>query len=772
MKKLIAKIAGVLIAVLLVIGIAAPYINAGKYAERLRGSIERALGRQVEFRGKVQFSLFAGGFTVEDVVIHEDPALGLEPIAHMDSISVRPALLPLLAGRFEIASIGLDGAVVNLAKSGPADEWGRWNFSYIVSRSLMHTTPALHVRNGRINFKFGDRKTVFYLLDTDLDISPPSSSGGGWLLDCTAKAARTDRPAQGLGAFTLRGRWYVAPERVDLTLTMDAARIEEVSALFQGQTGGIHGSISSRLHLAGPISGIGIVGNLRIEDVHRWDLLPTSGQGWPLNIRGRLDLVSQKLELESASAASPSLPLWVKFRATDYLSQPHWAVGLNWNHFPVVPLMQLAEHMGARFPTGVKLGGFIDGAIGYSGESRLQGALAFHDASLTIPDSPPLRFEQAQVVLDHGRILLAPALAKTSDGGEARVDAQYSLDSDSLDLAISTEGMKVSSLRAQVSLAAVPWLDQLRAGEWAGTLRYHREPAKAGWTGDLQVTGAELPIPGVADPVELASAHAAIDGVRVTVDRLRARAGKLLFIGDYRYDPAAPRPHRLRLRAARWDAADLEAECLPALRRSRSLLARAFGRTALPDWLKKRDLDGSVQIDHLLLAGAALDNVRARLVWSSAHIALENLQARMDRAELSGRLTVDLRSQSPSYTLTGKLNGLGWQGGKIDAEGSLTTSGVGAQLLSNLTSDGTFGATALDFGPPGPFRTATGSYALVWSQGAPRLKLTSLSLRTEDESFTGHGATQDDGRLLIVLTNGAREMRMTGLLSKLKVEER
>jgi len=772
MKKLMLKIGGALIALLLAVGVTAPYIHAGKYGERLRGSLERALGRQVEFRGKVQFSLFAGGFTVEDVFIHEDPAIGLEPIAHMDSMSVRPDILSLLRGRFEIGSIGLDGAVVNLAKSGPADEWGRWNFSYIVSRSVMHTAPALHVRNGRINFKFGDRKTVFYLLDTDLDITPPSSPGRGWLVDCTAKAARTDRPAQGLGAFTLRGRWYVAPERVDLNLTMDSARLEEITALFQGQTGGIHGSISSRLHLAGPIAGIGIVGRLRVEDVHRWDLLPTSGQGWPLDIRGRLDLVSQKLELESASTATPSLPLWVKFRATDYLSQPHWAVGLNWNHFPVVPLMQLAEHMGAHFPAGVKLGGFIDGAIGYSGEGRLQGALAFHDASLAIPDSPPLRSEKAQVVLDHRRILLAPALVKTADSGEAQVEAQYAMDGGTLDLAITTEAMKVSSLRAQVSLAAVPWLDQLRAGEWAGTLRYHREPEKAGWTGDLQVTGAELAVAGIADPLELASARATIDGPRVSIDRLRGRAGKLLFVGDYRYDPAAPRPQRLRLRAASWDAADLEAECMPTLRRSRSLLARAFGRMALPDWLKARDMDGTVQIDHLLLGGATLDNVRARLVWSAGHVALENLEARLDRAELSGRLTVNLRGQRPSYALTGKLSGLDWQGGKIDAEGTMATAGVGAEMLANLTSEGTFEAAGLDFGPPGPIRTATGAYSMAWSQAVPHLKLTTLNLHTEDESFTGHGATQDDGRLLIVLTNGAREMRMTGLLSKLKLEER
>ena len=770
--RLMLKALGALLALLLAVGLAAPYVNAGQYGERLRRSLERALGRRVEFRGKVQFSLFAGGFTVEDVVIDEDPSIGLEQLAHMQSISVRPAILPLLAGRFQIASIRLEGADVNLAKSGPAEEWGRWNFASIISRSVMHTTPALHVRNGRINFKFGDRKTVFYLLDTDLDISPPSSAGRGWDIDCTAKAARTDRPAQGLGEFTLSGRWYIEPERVDLNLELNRGRLEEIVALFQGQTGGVYGSVSSRLHLAGPIHQIGIVGRLRLGDVYRWDLLPPGGNGWPLDIRGRLDLTSQRIELESASAGNPAQPLWVRFRASDYLSQPHWAVGLNWNHFPVVPLMQVAEHMGVRFPEGVALGGFIDGAIGYSGQGMLQGTLAFHDTSLAIPDSPPVRFEQAQVVLDQRHVRLAPALVRTGDGGEAKVQADYALDDNTLDLAISTGAMKVSSLRAQVSLAAVPWLDQLRSGEWSGTLRYHRGPVEAGWTGDLEVTGAEVPVPGLATPVELAAAHASIDGPRVAIDRLRAKAGTLQFTGDYHYDPAAARPERIHLRAARWDAAEVEAELMPTLRRSRSLLARALGRNALPDWLKERSVDGTLQIDRLLVGDVPVENVRAHVAWNAARLELDNLQARLDNAALTGQLAVNLRGQRPGYTLTGRIAGLEWQAGKLDAEGTVETAGFGAQLLANLTSDGTFTANGLDFGPPGPFRAAAGGYSLLWSQGIPRLKLTSLNLRTEDETFTGHGATQDDGRLLVVLTNGAREMRMSGLLGKLKLEER
>ena len=105
---------------------------------------------------------------------------------------------------------------------------------------------------------------MFYLTETDLDISPPGSAGGGWSLDCSAKPARSDRTAQGLGEFRLRGRWYVAPERVDLNLEIERTLLGEMTVLLRGQAGGVNGRISALLHLAGPIDRIGIAGRLNL----------------------------------------------------------------------------------------------------------------------------------------------------------------------------------------------------------------------------------------------------------------------------------------------------------------------------------------------------------------------------------------------------------------------------------------------------------------------------------------------------------------------------
>lgn len=775
--KRACKLGGLLLGVLLAIGLAAPYVTAEQYGKRLQASLGRALGRRVEL-GNVHFSLFQGpGFSADSVTIHEDPAIGIEPIVYINdgvggSMTVRPSLWSLLGGRCVIASITLDTASINLTKSGPASEWGRWNFSSFVNPSVMSRTPAIHVRNGRINFKFGDQKSVFYLEETDLDISPPGSIGRAWRVDLSAQPARTDRAAQGLGSFRLRGRWFVDPERVDLDLQLDHIGLGELTALMRGQTGSVHGTLTSRLHLGGTINNIGIEGRLHIEDVHRWDLLPPNkAQDWPLDIRGRLDLLTQQLELQTTSAGNAALPLTVHFRASDYLSQPHWAVAVNWNRFPVGPLMELAQHMGAEIPPKLKLGGTIDGAIGYSGLGSFQGELAFHDTALTIPDSPPVRFEQAYIVVGHGHVYLSPAVVRTDDQDQAQIEADYAMDPGVLDLTISTESMKVASLHAQVALAAVPWLELVQSGEWHGLLHYHGDAAKAGWTGAIEVRDAQLSVPGLADPLLLASARAQINGARVDIDRLQAQAGKVAFTGQYSYEPASARPHRLRLHAEEVDAAELEDEMLPTLRRNSSLIARALGRSSLPDWLRDRRVDGTLQIDDLVLGGAHLANFRARLLWDAARVELDNVQARLAGAALTGRITAGLRGARPSYRATLKIKGLVWESGKLDAEGTLDSSGTGVQLLANLSSQGFFVGAGLDFGAPGPWRAVSGNYNLSWSPAAPRLHLTSLSLRNAEETYTGSGATQEDGKMVILLTNGEREVRVTGPLDKLKVEE-
>ena len=770
------KAAGAALLLVVAAGLIAPSVTADRYAPSIQSSLERALGRSVEI-GKVRFNVFKGpGFELEKVVIHEDPSFGIEPIARVEALEVVPRLLPLLTGHLVVASIRLDDAGLNLTKTGAAADPGRWNFEPLINRRVIAAFPEVHVRNGRINFKFGDTKSSFYLMNADLDIRPPAS-GPTWSIKGSAEPARTDRPAQGLGSFEANGSWTfgAAGDRMKLDVLLERTGLGEIAALLGGENTGVHGTVSSRLHLEGPLHEIRITGRLNVEDVHRWDLLPPKGEGWPLDVRGRLNLLASQLELESNSAGNVQLPLFLRFRVSDFLAQPHWGLSVNWNRFPVAPLMELARHMGAQFPEKLRLTGTIDGALGYSGAGSLQGQLAFHETALTVPDSPPVRFDQATVLFGQGHVYLKPAVVLVTDEEQAEVEADYASAAQTLDLNISTEGMDVASLRRQVALAAVPWLEQVQKGTWSGQLHYHFAPsqpgaAASGWTGKLEVADAVIAVPGLADPVQIVSARAQIDRARVVLDRIRARVGKSVVTGEYRYEPQVTRPHRVRLIADEVDAADLEKQMIPTLRRTPGLLARALGRAApVPDWLRQRNLEGSLQMGSLLLAGERFDNVRTHVVWDVTRLDLSSVQAKLGNGSVAGKVSINLRGARPAYKITGTLKGLGWQGGKLDAEAEVETAGFGADLLTGTTATGTFHGADVEIGAT-QWDSVAGGWQLAWSRGGARLRFTDLLFSGDDEVYKGSGATADDGRLVIMLTNGAREMRVSGTLAQLKVE--
>jgi hypothetical protein len=778
----VAKWLSIALAMLLAAGIAAPYMSGNRFAPRIRTALESALGRKVDL-GAIHFSLFAGpGFSVDNVVIHENPAIGIEPIAYVGTLEAVPRLISIFTGHLEFASIRLDDASINVAKTGGPSEPGRWNFELLLNRSVIRAIPEVHVRSGRINFKFADTKSVFYLTDADLDITPPSHGSAAWNVDFTGEPARTDKPAHGFGEFIARGRWtQTGAGRLDLDVRLEKSEIGEIVALVHGFDAGVHGTVAGRMHLAGPLNDIRISGNLDIEGVHRWDRMPPYGQSWPLRLAGRLNVPAQIIEMESSTAGGETLPLAVRFRCSDYLSQPRWGVALNWNRFPAGPVLDLARHMGADLPPRLNMTGSLDGVLGYTGQGSLQGELSFHDASVAIPDSPPIRSAQARLIFDRGHARLAPAQVLTAQDETAQLEADYDLNQQSLDLTISTDAMRVESLRAQAALAAIPWLDQVSNGTWKGQLRYQIAPPASpgraspttGWTGAIDLRDALFPLPGLAEPVAVESAAAHIDGARVGLDHIHAQAGKIALEGDYRYEPQMTRPHRLRLRIPEADTAELERLLMPTLRHSRGLIARALnlGRTSLPEWLADRHVDATILVGTLHLGDTDVDDLQTHLLWDAGKVEFPDVRASLDGGRVTAALVVGLRGNRPTYRLQAHANGVEWKSGKIDADTVLESSGTGLELLARLHSSGAFMARGLEMEALPDLESVSGAYDLVWVQLAPVLRFTDLQLVSGDDTYTGQGATQPDGRLLFQLTSGTKEMHMSGTLAQLRVDQ-
>src|SRR6266404_6312201 len=256
------------LAMVALVGVAAPYLDIDIVRPKIQRALERALGRKVEV-GQVHINLFTGpGFTLEDVTIHEDPRAGIEPFAHVWTLEARVRLLSLFSRRLEFSSLRLGADTgINLVKT----DAGPWNFQFLLSsaEATAGTMPSIKMRGGRVNFKFGDTKSVFYFNDADIDVSP---SGKGSLdLRFSGAPSRTDRAAQNFGHFFFRGKW--SGERLDMRVELERSALEEVARLMDRRGFGLHGAIAFDAQISGPPSRLEVTGQLQIDDIHRWDLL-------------------------------------------------------------------------------------------------------------------------------------------------------------------------------------------------------------------------------------------------------------------------------------------------------------------------------------------------------------------------------------------------------------------------------------------------------------------------------------------------------------------
>lgn len=797
-KKTLWRLLGVAVVLILAAGVILPQVDAGPFfGGRVRASLEQALGRGVEF-GQVHLDLFNGpGFSVDGVTILEDPRVGIEPFAYVESLEARVSFGSLLTGRLEFSKLRLNNPQVNLARPRS----GAWNFEELLTRTAGAAPggvqlPLIQVRGGRINFKAGDTKSIFYITEALLDATPPSSPGGEWRLRFEGQPARTDRTGYGFGTFTARGRWRPDARTggaVDISLDLEKSALAELIRLVHGHDIGLHGQVSSHAHLAGPVADVEITGNMQVGDIHRWDLLPPYSGNWPLAYRGRLDLVSQKLELETTPPAEGvAQPLSLRVRASGYLGTPVWGILATLDHLPLAPLPQVGRHMGLALPRDLVLDGNLTGVLGYSAGTGLQGKLAAVETEVKMPGSPAIRLERAELVFEGGRVMLPPTAFRLpvaqrqptrADGprGPARADqavlvAAYSWTDQALDMAIVTKSLSIPEPGSGWArlLGAIPLIQNCRLGVWKGNLNYHQEgELPGGWTGTVLVENTQIPLPGLADPLELARARIMVRDGDATLDRITGNLGAAEVKGEYRYRSKAARPHQFRVFVAELDAVELERLLLPALRRDESFLTRALrlGRTRVPEWLEARHTDGVVEIGSVSLGDLRLANLRAHFRWDATNIETTELSAQLGKGLISGHLVANLRRAVPSYRLTAHFRSVDWMGGKWDGRGSLETSGVGLDLAQNLRLESAFKGQSVALVPDTEFDSVSGNCLVTVARGLPQFRFTDLRAVVGEDVYQGQGATGEDGRVSFELSDGQKQLRVTGTLSPFQLSE-
>ena len=137
--KRIATIVGIAIVLILVIGLALPFlVDANQFRPELQRRLGQAVGRAVSV-GDLSLAVFSGSVTAKDLSIGEDPAFGKDSFLRANALKVSVELLPLILSRqVNVTGLTIQKPDINLIQNAA----GVWNFSSLgVSSPLKAATP-------------------------------------------------------------------------------------------------------------------------------------------------------------------------------------------------------------------------------------------------------------------------------------------------------------------------------------------------------------------------------------------------------------------------------------------------------------------------------------------------------------------------------------------------------------------------------------------------------------------------------------------------------
>ena len=211
------------------------------------------------------FSLLDGArIEAHFVSVSDDPQFGNEYFLRADTLTAGVRWTALLAGRFEFGSVSLSRPSLNLAR----DAEGHWN----IERWLPPASPPgarpgfmgpvapprdaraarpyqINVQGGRINFKQGDNKSPFALVDVTGRVG--QNGEGRWQLDLEARPLRAGVELQDIGTLRLRGSIAGTTARLqpaEINLTWRAASLADALRLVREDDYGIRGQLDVELN--------------------------------------------------------------------------------------------------------------------------------------------------------------------------------------------------------------------------------------------------------------------------------------------------------------------------------------------------------------------------------------------------------------------------------------------------------------------------------------------------------------------------------------------
>jgi AsmA-like C-terminal region/AsmA family len=759
LKKLFAKRRFALLCVLLM-GLFVVRPPASRLRSRVLRSIAVALGRNVEV-GSLHFRFLPRpGFEIEDLVIHDDPRFGAEPLLRAPEVTAGLQVEGLLHGRLEIATLTLSDASLNLTRNAA----GAWNFENLLERTSRITVaptasgrrrsrpqfPYIESSGTRVNFKSGAEKTHYALTDTKLALWQESENT--WGIRLQARPIRTDSNLTDTGVINVSGSWQrssvVHQTPLQFSFEWKQAQIGQISKLIYGIDQGWRGGGTISGHIAGTpedltIAADGIVDDFRRRDViggndlrlaahclteyssltraiSKLECAAPSGDG-ALELRGSAFrgqtsatlFPTYDLELSAKDVPSQSLLAFLRhtnmglagdLAANGHVSANFQLVRRDGGPPEVHGSGQFQElHLGsissnADVPLGIVPFSVVYRAFGTRGVESVSGRYsAVSNTRISSKEPPQLEIGPFNVPL--GRIAPIQVHALLSRSGyQASVHGDAAVKR--LFESARVVGMAVPAVNAEGASS----IDLKIAGSWSGD--------RPSILGTAQLHSVYAQVRGVNGPVSIARASLTLGDQSVTVLNLNASAANAVWHGWLRIPRACAAPpdcqFQFNLHTQELSASGLNHYFNPALEKKSWYKFLSIGDDH-PRYLLQARAQGKISIDKLLLGNATCTNFSSILSLDQGRVTLSGLNGEVLGGTISGVWEANFNPKPPKYTGSGNFENVSleevadlmhdrWVAGTGTVKYDFSTAGWNLRdLVSSANLDADFSITDSSF---------------------------------------------------------------------------
>jgi hypothetical protein len=687
--------------------------GASRLKNRITNSVSRAVARPADIGSVHLHFLPRPGFDLENLVIYEDPAFGAEPMLRAPEVTAVVRLTSLLRGRVDIARLELTEPSLNLVRR--AD--GRWNWEELLERSahmpLAPTAksksearpgfPYIEATSGRINFKTGQEKKPFALLNADFALWQESENT--WGVRLRAEPLRTDMSLSDTGLLRLNGIWQRAGSLretpLQFSLQWTHAQLGQLTKLVSGYDKGWRGEVQLEATLSGIPAAMLVTADTSIRDFHRYDIPSSEG----LRLAAHCDARYSSAEgmLHDVLCTAPVGNGMITLHGDAGLpGVRNIDLSLNMESIPANSVTQLARRAKKNLPTDLLSTGSLQGNFSMKenaassrpefrgrGETTnlrlesfsnkveiVQASIPFvlsskHIGDQAAPRKSPtqlgpqlssvpeeLRIEFGPFPLSLGRPTPAQVrgwLGSSGYGMVVRGDAEVS---HTLRLA-SVFG--VPAIKANVEGAAQ--IDLNIAGSWVET----QSETGSGFsspavTGTAQLHNVRAALRGVNGPIEIFSAELHLLNDEVRVEKLSARAADARWTGSLDLPRGCGIPGaclvRFNLNTEQIGLSDIYAwlSSQPRQRAWYAILAQAEPGT--PSFLQSLRAAGKVSAGQLRIRNIVAEKVAASLNLDHGKLEISQLSADLLGGKHRGDWQINFSATPPAYKATGTLTGI------------------------------------------------------------------------------------------------------------------